>query len=108
MKNNDKLHELIRRQEALLRRMFRSPKIIKGSLVELKRVCGKPNCRCQKGQKHASWYLSQSRAGKTKMIYIPKKFEKQAKEAVKRHKQLLRIVEELSELNIKTIKYREN
>ncbi len=105
MKNNDKLHELIRRQEALLRRMPRSPKIIKGSLVELKRVCGKPNCRCQKGEKHTSLYLSQSRQGKTKMIYVPRKSELEVKQAIKRHKQLLGIVEELSELSIKIIKY---
>jgi hypothetical protein len=106
--NDNKLYELIKQRQILSRQLPQNPKIIKGSLVEARRVCGKPNCRCQKGEKHASLYLSVSCAGKTRMTYIPKKLETQVKQAVKRYKQLLRIVEELSELNLRIIKYRQS
>jgi hypothetical protein len=62
-----KLHQLLCRAEGLAH----------GSLVEMKRRCGKPNCRCASDDafKHSSLYLSQTRNGKTRMIYIPKDLE---------------------------------
>ena len=99
-----KVKDLEKKREQTGRRMPRSFKIIKGSLVELSRECGKVNCRCQRGEKHISLYLSKSQKGKTKMIYIPKKKEKEVREYVKRHKRLIRVVEELSSLTIEIIK----
>ena len=32
--------------------------LLRGSLVEMSRVCGKKNCRCQQGQKHRALYLA--------------------------------------------------
>jgi len=101
------LTDMLKKQKELARQIPRSPKVIKGSLVELKRTCGKPNCRCQKGEKHISLYLSQSKKGKTKMTYIPRKSEKKVREYVKRHKKYIEVLDELSELNIKIIKHKE-
>jgi len=79
--------------------------IIKGCLVKLKLTCGKKNCKCYtKGEKHTSLYLSKSVNGKTRMIYIPKRYEAKVKEYVKRHKQMQKVIEELSEINIKILK----
>lgn len=100
------LTDMLEKQKELARHIPRSPKVIKGSLVELKRTCGKPNCRCLKGEKHKSLYLSQSKKGKTKMTYIPRKSEEKVKEYVKRHKKYIKILDELSELNIKIIKHK--
>jgi len=82
----------------------RSSKIIKGSLVKIKRTCGKANCQCTKGKKHVSLYLSQSKQGKTRMTYIPKRQEKKVMEYVNRYKELIKVLDELSELNIQIIK----
>lgn len=81
----------------------RSIEIIKGSLVIVARVCGKANCRCVKGHKHKSLYLSQSRGGKTIMTYIPKRAEKKVSAAVMRHKEMLVGINKISELNIKLL-----
>ena len=48
------LTDMLEKQKEIARHIPRSRKVIKGSLVELKRTCGKPNCRCQKGEKHIS------------------------------------------------------
>ena len=45
--------------------------LLRGSLVEMFRVCGKKNCRCQQGQKHRALYLAVRRNHRRVMIYIP-------------------------------------
>ena len=42
----------------------------RGSLVRLRRKCGKTNCHCHDGQPHLTWALSYSVKGKTKMITL--------------------------------------
>lgn len=102
---DDKIvRNLLKNRYKIAKQMPRSSKIVKGTLVELRRKCGKPNCRCQKGEKHVSLYLSQSHKGKTRMTYIPRKYEKEIKTSVKWHKKLIQVVEDLSEINIKIIK----
>lgn len=76
---------------------------IRGSLVIMNRFCGKPNCRCQKGQKHKSVYLSQSQRGKTRMIYIPQAAVKKTKEYIKNYQKTKLILNILSEINIKLL-----
>ena len=62
LKALERIHKKLPRKTDLL---------IRGSLVTMIRVCGRKNCRCFKGYKHRSLYLSQSVKGKLKMIYIP-------------------------------------
>ncbi len=102
---DDKIvRNLLKNRHKIAKQMPRSSKIVKGTLVELRRECGKPNCHCQKGGKHVSLYLSQSHKGKTRMTYIPWKYEKEIRTSVNRHKKLIRVVEDMSEINIKIIK----
>ena len=39
----------------------------RGTVYELKRKCGKPNCRCAKGELHKQICLTVTRNGKTKL-----------------------------------------
>ena len=101
---NEKEKELLKEREKIARQMPRSSKIIKGTIVKLKRRCGKKRCHCVEGEKHESMYLSQSQKGKTRMIYIPGEKEKEVEENVRRYKKLIETAEALSEINIKIIK----
>lgn len=78
--------------------------IIKGSPVNLKHTCGKKGCKCYKGEKHVSLYISRSKNGKTVMTYIPKSKEKFVEDCVKRYKEILNKLEQFSERTIKKIK----
>jgi hypothetical protein len=70
--------------------------VLAGSLVTMARTCGKPKCRCRRGHKHVSLYLS-IRLGKTrKMIYVPPKLEPTVREAVQAYRQARRLTEEVS------------
>jgi len=42
-----------------------------GSLVKIKRKCGKANCRCVAGHGHPTTYLSCKEDGRTRMVYVP-------------------------------------
>lgn len=49
----------------------RVPQMLRGSLVMLRRRCGKPNCRCSDGQRlHEAPVLSYSQGGRTRMLTL--------------------------------------
>jgi hypothetical protein len=56
--------------------------LLRGSLVTMKRVCGKPTCKCARGEKHVSLYLSVRWQAKRKMIYVPPELEDRVRAAV--------------------------
>ena len=78
--------------------------LIRGSLVTMNRVCGGKNCRCLRGHKHRSIYLSQSQEGKLRMIYIPKESEEAAKEGVLNYRKLKKLLNRLSQIHILRLK----
>jgi len=45
--------------------------MIKGTVYEQRRKCGKPNCHCADGEPHRSMVLSRSDRGRTKLVTIP-------------------------------------
>lgn len=97
MKSANILHKKLRREIALSR------EVIRGSLVTMRRVCGKSNCRCRKGRKHVSLYLSRSVKGRTSMIYIPRKNEAEIKEASLRYHVIIGLLNQLSEIHLKKL-----
>lgn len=46
------------------------PRVLPGSLITLRRRCGKPGCRCAGGEPHETPALSYSVAGRTKMLTL--------------------------------------
>lgn len=55
----------------LLRLMSAQAELIPGSFYLLRRKCGKPSCRCTRGQLHATWVLTRSEAGRHKLYPVP-------------------------------------
>lgn len=100
----DGLTKLQKERERLSHRLPRGVRILKGCLVEMFRTCGKPNCRCLKGEKHRSLYLSRRKGGKTVTTYIPAAYERPVQRAVARYHALLEISEDISEINLQLIK----
>jgi len=46
------------------------PRVLPGSLITLRRKCGKASCRCATGSPHETPALSYSVAGRTKMLTL--------------------------------------
>jgi hypothetical protein len=61
--------------------------MVVGSLYQMRRKCGKPGCKCARGQLHASWYLSRAEQGRTKLIYIGKIVPDRLGSRVRRYQQ---------------------
>ncbi|MDO8636453.1 MAG: hypothetical protein Q7R34_09470 [Dehalococcoidia bacterium] len=65
---------LLRTQRAGLEdKALRSQAMVRGSLLELMRKCGKPSCKCQRGELHGpNFYLSLPKPGKrSRMVPVP-------------------------------------
>ena len=76
-----------------VRRVANEP-LLRGSLVQMHRTCGKEGCHCQQGEKHPALYLALRHQGKRCMVYIPPALE----ETVRAWVQNARDVDELLDL----------
>lgn len=61
-----------------------------------KQTCGKPNCKCRKGEKHICLVLTRSRNGQPEQLYIPKDKEEMVIEWVKNYHQVQELVENIA------------
>lgn len=61
-----------------------------------KQTCGKPNCKCQKGEKHTCLVLTRSHRGQLEQVYIPKAKEAMVKEWVKNYHRVQELVEAIA------------
>jgi hypothetical protein len=82
--------------------------LIRGSLNERNHTCGKPNCRCARGQLHQSLYLVQSHQGKPRQVFVPKHWQERVRRAVADYQEMQRLVEEVSELEWGRLERRES
>jgi len=98
---------LLKSRCKISRRIPKIEECVRGSLVVMNRSCGKINCRCQKGLKHKSIYLSQSYKGKTRMIYLPQGSEDKAHQYVKNYREIKDILNSVSNINIKLLTKRQ-
>ena len=74
---------------------------VKGSVVTSGRKCGKPQCKCAKGEKHLSTYLSIKHNGKRQMVCVPKQFKKDVHAWVKTYKEIITSIDIISDYHIR-------
>jgi hypothetical protein len=90
-----------------LAQIVSSKEFVRGNITLRRDVCGNPNCKCAKGERHLCLYLSQSRRGKPKQLYIPWELEKEAKEWTKEYSEIKELLEKISGISWKRLKNRE-
>jgi hypothetical protein len=64
--------------------------VIKGTVYELKRKCGKAGCKCAQGELHRRMVVSASEKGKTRLRVIPRGFVFEVQNKVRRYQRLRR------------------
>jgi hypothetical protein len=72
----------------LINPSFSDKPVIKGSVYELKRKCGKPGCKCAQGELHSRMVISASEKGKTSLRVIPRGFLVEIQIKVRRYQEL--------------------
>ena len=88
----------------LIEPSFSDKPVVKGSVYELKRKCGKPGCKCAQGELHSRMVLSASEKGKTRLRVIPHGFLVDVMIMVRRYQELRRARSRLVEVHRKMIR----
>ena len=81
--------------------------LVRGTLSERAKVCGKPSCRCARGERHQAFYLVASQKGKLKQLSIPKGIKRKVEDWADTYREILRLLDELSTLQWERIKKRD-
>ena len=76
--------------------------LLRGSLVQMQRTCGKKGCRCQRGQKHPALCLAIRCGKQRKMIYIPHALEETVRRWVQTSQELDGLLEAISQQCLET------
>lgn len=97
------------RRQALLRQLPPLKAILRGSLIERYKRCGKPGCKCADGPGHGpKYYLSVSFPGlRPQMDYVPQESYAQASEFLANYHRARQILEEICEINRELLRRRE-
>ena len=90
--------------EGLVKPIFSDLPVIKGTVYELKRKCGKPGCKCVRGELHTRMVVSASEKGKTKLQVIPHGSLVEVQAKVRRYQELRRVRARLGEVYRKMLK----
>ena len=88
----------------LVEPFFSDRPVIKGTVYELKRRCGKPGCRCARGELHGRMVVSASEGGKTRLGVIPHGFLVEVQAKVIRYQELRRVRARLGEIYRKMVR----
>ena len=89
-----------RNARSRLAQLITEQPFLRGSLVERARSCGKPTCRCQKGQLHRSLYLATRHQGQQVLLYIPRALEETARQWVDNGRRLRQQLQDLHQLQL--------
>jgi hypothetical protein len=105
MKNTNKIHldevttsELEERKAQILSSLPPTDHLIHGSLITSLVKCGKPNCRCSKGEGHKSLRLSSYYHGKTSVDHVPVSWETWVQKGIENYQSTQELILELSEI----------
>lgn len=100
---------LRRKQKKLLGSLPDLTAVLRGSLIERYKRCGKPGCSCAQGRGHGpKYYLSVSKPGqRPEMDYVPQDYLEKVKEHLDNFCKTKAILEELCEISRELLRRRE-
>jgi hypothetical protein len=109
MSSSDSTPTLRQRRQALVKQLGRlEPFILRGSLIERFKRCGKPGCKCAQGPGHGpKYYLSVSQPGALpEMDYVPVEYSQQVSEYLHNFQQVRQLLEQICNLNRELLRRR--
>jgi hypothetical protein len=85
-----------RESRSRLKSYIGSQGFVRGTVSVRERVCGKANCRCTRGEKHVSLFLTRSKDGTVEQLYIPREKEELARRWVENYRVIQGLLERIS------------
>jgi hypothetical protein len=77
--------------------------LLRGSLITLRRCCGKRSCRCARGQPHCSPALSVSTKGKTNILTLTPDLLQEVRGALRRYRHQQQSLERQAEAGLRQL-----
>lgn len=72
--------------------------IMRATVTVRKVTCGKPNCRCARGDRHPAVYITSRQGGTMRQLFIAKEKEEEIRRWVANYHRVCELLDELSEL----------
>jgi len=86
-----------------LAKLIHEEPLLRGTLSVRRVTCGKAGCRCAQGRKHPALFLSSSREGITRQVFIPAELETEIRQWVDNYHQVRDLLEAVSELALERL-----
>jgi hypothetical protein len=109
MSSSDPTPTLRQRRQALVKQLERlEPFVLRGSLIERFKRCGKPGCKCAQRPGHGpKYYLSVSLPGaRPEMDYVPVEYSQKVSEYLHNFQQVRQLLEQICNLNRELLRRR--
>lgn len=101
---NVSVNTLRARREALLKKLADVGPFVQGSFCTRNVKCGKPGCRCARGEPHKACVLTKKVRGKTKTTHVPRDLHDEVKTWANQYKRLKALMKEISDLSEQIIR----
>lgn len=100
------IQELMAKRHRLMGRVTRRENLIHGTLVHTLKKCGRKTCPCEKQALHPHIYLSASRKGRTRIVYLSRQQARNIKSHLKAYREVRDLLESISDINLQVLKRR--
>lgn len=97
---------LRQRKHEMIRKFNIPPDLLPGSLSLTRSRCGKPNCRCAKGEGHPGWMLTFMVDGKKRVERIPTDWAEEVRRRVEAGREFKQAVSEVMAANAQLLALR--
>lgn len=96
--------QLRQKAQNIRSRMRKLDQMIKGSINFRRIKCGKPTCKCTKGELHFCLCITYKENGKTKTVYVDKSRKAEALIMCANYKRMKALLKELTSVNLELVK----
>lgn len=80
-----------------LAKLVHQEPLMRGTLTVREVTCGKPNCRCARGERHVALYLSYRKQGRFYQIYVPRNLAAEMRQWVQNYHTVRDLLEQVSQ-----------
>jgi hypothetical protein len=105
--NRSQMTKRERESRSRLKPYIGSQGFVRGTLSVRERLCGKANCKCTRGEKHVSLFLTRSKDGTVEQLYIPREKEELARRWVENYRVIQGLLERISSVYWDRLKRRD-
>lgn len=97
-----------RRLRSQMNKLLSEQGVLHGSLIRRRRVCGRPNCKCTRGELHEGLYLVVTERSVPRQLYIPKKWEQTVQQWIDNYRKARELMDEISRIYWEKVRNRQD